>query len=78
MVDGGTVTTTLYAIKTVTGEVFTYGGAVLVHPSRAELEFLFPGRETVDVTQSVLPKMRIKDHPQCASLTWPLRKDDFR
>lgn len=68
----------LWALKTVNGDVFTYGGAVLVHDNRAELEFLFPLRETVDVTESVLPKMPIKNHPQCACLTWPLRREDFR
>lgn len=69
---------TLWALKTVTGEVFTYGGQVLVHDNRGELEFLFPGRDTVDVTDSVLPKLRIQNHPQCACLTWPLRREDFR
>ena len=68
----------LWAMKTISGDVFTYGGAVLVHEDRAELEWLFPHRETVDVTESVLPKMKIKDHPQCACLTWPLRREDFR
>jgi hypothetical protein len=56
----------------------TYGGHLLVHDNRAELEFLFPDRETVDVTETVMPKMSIKNHPQCAVLTWPLKKEDFR
>ncbi len=68
----------LWALKTITGDVFTYGGRVLVHDNRAELEWLFPYRDTVDVTESVLPKLSIKEHPQCASLTWPLRREDFR
>jgi hypothetical protein len=67
-----------WALKTVDGDVFTYGGNVLVHDNRAELEFLFPHRETVDVTESVLPKMRVQDHPQCSVLTFPLRREDFR
>jgi hypothetical protein len=68
----------LYALKTVTGDVFTYGGSVLVHPSRAELEYLFPGRETVDVSQSVLPKLMIQDHPGMGAVRFPLRREDFR
>jgi hypothetical protein len=58
--------------------VFTRGGAVLVHEDRAELEFLFPGRSTVDVTTSSLPKMRWRDHPDMAGIRWPLRREDFR
>lgn len=68
----------LWALKTVTGDVFTYGGAVLVHDNRAELEYLFPGRQTVDVSQSVLPKMMIRDHPGMAPVQFPLRREDFR
>lgn len=68
----------LWALKTTTGDVFTYGGQVLVHTNRAELEFLFPHRETVDVTDTVLPKLMIQNHPQCACLIWPLRREDFR
>jgi len=70
---------TLWALKTVSGDVFTYGGEVLVHESRAELEYLFPGRQTVDVTESVLPKMQIRDHPQIKGIIrFPLRREDFR
>jgi hypothetical protein len=65
-------------MKTFSGnEVFTLGGEVIVHDNRAELEFLFPGRQFVDVTNSVLPKMSIKNHPQCSYLRWPLRREDF-
>lgn len=69
---------TLWALQTVSGDVFTWGGNVLVHESRAELEFLFPGRRTVDVSQSVLPKMPIKDHPGMAGIRFPLHREDFR
>ena len=69
---------TLWALKSSAGPgVITYGGQVLVHDNRSELEWLFPHRETVDVTESVLPKLSIKKHPQCASLAWPLRREDF-
>lgn len=69
----------LWALKTLDGDVFTLGGAVIVHESRAELEFLFPHRETVDVTNSVLPKLPLKNHPQIAGvINFPLRREDFR
>jgi hypothetical protein len=70
---------TLWAVKcSADPGVFTRGGAILVHDNRGELEFLFPGRETVDVSQSVLPKTRWRDHPDMASVRWPLRREDFR
>ena len=69
----------LWALKTTNGDVFTFGGAVIVHPDRAELEYLFPHRQTVDVTESVLPKLQLKDHPQIAGvIRFPLRREDFR
>lgn len=69
---------TLWALKTVTGDVFTFGGAVLVHENRSELEFLFPGRQCADVTESVLPKMQFKDHPDMWGIRFPLHREDFR
>lgn len=68
----------LWALKTVAGDVFTLGGAVIVHEDRAELEWLFPHRETVDVTESVLPKLQLKNHPQMAGTRWPLHREDWR
>lgn len=70
---------TLWALKsTCSPGVLTYGGEVLVHENRAELEFLFPHRETVDVSNTVLPKMPIKNHPELTGFRWPLRREDFR
>jgi hypothetical protein len=70
---------TLWALKTVSGDVFTYGGEILVHDNRSELEYLFPNRQTVDVSESVLPKMMIKNHPQIKGIIrFPLRREDFR
>jgi hypothetical protein len=73
---GGLVT--LWALKTLDGGVFTYGGAIIVHDNRAELEFLFPHRDTVDVTESVLPKIPLANHPQMAGTRWPLHREDWR
>lgn len=68
---------TLWALKTADG-VATLGGAIIVHEDRAELEFLFPGRQAVDVTQSVLPKVPLRDNPAMAGVSFPLRREDFR
>jgi hypothetical protein len=68
----------LWAIKTVTGDVFTRGGAILVHDDRAELEFLFPGRTCTDVTNTALPTTRWSEHPDMAGISWPLRREEFR
>lgn len=67
-----------YAVLDYSGQAFTLGGAILVHDNRAELEFLFPGRKTADVTESVLPKRPWKDHPGMASVRFPLQREDFR
>ncbi len=65
-------------LSPVTGGVYSRDGAILVHDNRAELEFLFPGRRARDVTDSVLPKIRWREHPQMAGITWPLRREEFR
>jgi hypothetical protein len=70
---------TQWALETITGDVFTYGGAVLVHGNRAELEFLFPGRKAKDVSNTVLPRMLWSDHPQLKGIVrFPLDRKDFR
>ncbi len=67
-----------YALKTTTGDVFTRHGRVLVHDSREELEFLFPGRTAVDVSNTQLPTAQWRDHPDMAGIRWPLNREDFR
>lgn len=67
-----------WAIRTVTGDVFTYQGKVLVHENLHELEFLFPGRKFVNLNTSELPRMPLRDHPDMAPVRFPLRKEDFR
>jgi hypothetical protein len=65
----------------VSGELLSYGGLVLVHDDRAELEFLFPGIKVVQIGSQILPKdtMSIKQHPELQGrITWPLRREDFR
>lgn len=67
-----------YALKTTSGDVFTRGGAALVHDNREELEFLFPGREAVDITGAAIPKTWWKHHPQMDGIRFPLVREDFR
>lgn len=68
----------LWAIKTLAGDVFTLGGKVIVHGNRAELEFLFPHRQFADMECSALPMMRLWDHPDMAGIRFPLHREDFR
>ncbi len=78
---------TWFAVKGRTsGELLSLKGALLVHPDRAELEFLIPGFRVVAVTGGTpeeisqhygRPVMRWVEHPQMAAVTWPLNRRDF-
>lgn len=61
------------------GQLLTFRGRVLVHDNRFELEYLFPSARIIRVTDGDLgqPTMSIKEHPQMASVRWPLRREDF-
>lgn len=70
---------TRYALKgAVSGELLTYGGRVLVHDNRGELEWLFPNERVVPYDGRELPTMRLADHPDMDAVSWPLRKESFR
>lgn len=61
------------------GEPLTFGGCLLIHDNRDELEWLVPGIRVVPLTDSYgLPTMRLQDHPDLAHLTWPLERKEFR
>lgn len=67
-----------YALRgSVSGELLTYQGRVLVHDNRGELEWLFPGERVVPYDGD-LPTMPVAEHPDMAPVRWPLRKEDFR
>lgn len=67
-----------YALRgSVSGELLTYQGRVLVHDNRSELEWLFPNERVVPY-DGTLPTMPIAEHPDMAAVQWPLRKEDFR
>lgn len=61
------------------GELLTYGGQVLVHDDRAEMEWLFPNTRVVRITDGDLgqPVMRLRDHPSMQRVRFPLRREDF-
>lgn len=63
-----------------TRDFLTYGGRVLVHGSRAELEFLCPGTRVREVPPSVPAEqtLPIRFHPHLQHLSWPLRREEFR
>lgn len=70
-----------YALQGVTSrDLLTYGGRVLVHDSRPEMEFLFAGARIVDCPRDIPPEqtLSIRHHPDLAAVTWPLRREDFR
>lgn len=71
-----------YALQgTTSRDLLTFGGRVLVHDNRAELEFLFAGAvRVVDCPRDIPPEqtLPVRHHPQLAAVTWPLDPKDFR
>lgn len=69
-----------FAMKGPTsGELLSYGGFILVHNRREELEFLFAGVDVVEIGSHIPEKdtMSIRNHPQMAHVEWPLKREDF-
>jgi hypothetical protein len=70
----------LYAlVGAISGELLSYGGKVLVHGSRGEMEALIQGARVIPCPPSVREEemLRLQDHPGLAHLRWPLRKEDL-
>lgn len=61
-------------------DFLTYGGRVLVHDSRAELEWLFPGAPVREVPSSIPADqcLPVEHHPDLASTAFPLDRRNFR
>ncbi|MCW0214369.1 MAG: hypothetical protein OJJ54_13500 [Pseudonocardia sp.] len=61
-------------------DFLTYGGRILVHDNRAEMEFLFPGCPVRELPQDIPPDqtLPIEHHPDLSSVSFPLRREDFR
>jgi len=64
----------------LTRDLLTYGGKVIVHNSRPELEWLLDGARVVPCPKAIPPEQTIKlrHHPQFDGCSWPLRRDEFR
>lgn len=69
-------------------EVLSFEGRMVVHPDRAELEFLIgDSARLVELTGSTpeevahrygRPAMLLRHHPDMAAVTWPLDRKAFR
>lgn len=62
-----------------TRDLLTYGGRVIVHNSRPELEWLIAGARIVQCPRTIPPEQTIelRFHPQFEGCTWPLRREEF-
>jgi hypothetical protein len=69
------------------GEPLSYRGRVLLHDGpAAEVEFILPSVRVVEVRGPAervaarlgRPVMRLRDHPDLASVRWPLDRRAFR
>ncbi len=70
----------LYAMAgKLSGELLTYKGAVICHTSKEELQWLVPGARVVELPdQTGMVLMSVRNHPDFASVEWPLKKEHFR
>lgn len=78
----------MYAmIGTATGEILSYRGRMVLHDNPAELDWLLPGTRVVELRGTTpaevgvrygRPAMLLRDHPDMASVRWPLDRKDFR
>jgi nucleoside phosphorylase len=74
-------------IGSVTGEILSYRGRMVLHDNRAELEWLFPGVRVAELPGNTVeqvahrygrPAMLLRHHPDMAPVRWPLDRRDFR
>lgn len=63
-----------------TRDFLTYGGRVLFHDNRGELEFLVPDTRVVELPPSIPSDqtLPIRLHPDLVTVEWPLTKEQFR
>jgi hypothetical protein len=71
-----------YALRgAVSRDLLTFGGRVLIHDNRPEMEFLFTGdASVVECPRDIPPEqtLAIRHHPDLAAVQWPLTKEQFR
>lgn len=70
-----------YAIVDKRGEPYTYGGKIITHTDRAEMEWLFPNTRVVRVTEgaSLGPVLPLPQHPRFVEqgIRFPLDRSQF-
>lgn len=63
----------------VSGKHITWGGRVVTHTNRAELEFLIPkGAKVVPIDVPPEEEIPIQFVPGFETVRFPLRREDFR
>lgn len=71
-----------YALQgTVSRDLLTWNGRVLVHDDPGEMAFLFAGDvKVIPCPRDIPPEqtLEIRYHPQLASVQWPLDRSQFR
>lgn len=70
-----------YALQgTRSRDLLTYGGRVIVHSNRAELEFLTAGDvRVIECPRSIPPEqcLELRFHPDFAHHRFPLSREDY-
>lgn len=63
----------------VTRDFLTHQFRIMFHTNQHELEFLCPGAQVREIPAHIPPEqtLHISQHPQFASVTWPLDRRDF-
>lgn len=67
-------------VGAVSQEPLSYGGLILTHTDRAELEFFIQGAARVVELGDQIPEydcMSITQHPDLQQVRWPLNREDF-
>ena len=71
-----------YALQgTISTDLLTWNGLVLVHDNAAEMAFLFTGDvRVIPCPRDIPPEqtLEIRYHPNFGSVQWPLTKEQFR
>lgn len=69
-----------YALQGATSrDLLTWGGKVLVHDNRAEMEFLIAGARVITCPRNIPPEqtLELRFHPQFAHHRFPLVRSDY-
>lgn len=59
-------------------EFYSYGGAVLEHDNKAELEWLFRDAIVAEIPAGETNRFPLALHPDMQAVRFPLRREDFR